>query len=162
MNWTMFFRGCLLGSALIMAANAGHAFQAKDEAKPQAFLDRGSVTLITTTDKATAVLRVNLIEGTAELMATTPMLQKVSFAPVSSTSAKRLSALPFTILTPGGSGHTEAVCTAETGALMLATQNMSQNCDDPESQACVTAQMFWQQALSDFTACMSRHFTQER
>jgi hypothetical protein len=160
MNGTTLFRAIVLGGVLLVAANPGHAANDVSGAKPSAFLDRGTVTLATETDKASAVLRLDLINGTAELMANTPLQLKTNIAPASKQAAERLAAMPIRVL--GTGGQTEAaICVAETNNLIRAIQSVSESCADPQSQACASAQINYQTSLIDFGDCLLRHFTQE-
>jgi hypothetical protein len=150
----------VLGSVLLVAANSAVAAGAVPGDEGYAFLERGIVTMVTKTTKTTALLRLDLIHGTAELLATTPLQMKWSVAPAPKQVAERLAEMPIRFL--GTSGQTEAVCTTEANNLIRAIQSLSESCENPNSQVCVTAQLNFRDALNDFTDCMIRVFTQER
>lgn len=154
------WRVTVLGSVLLVAANSAVAGGAVPGDEGSAFLERGIVTMVTKTTKTSALLRLDLIHGTAELLATTPLEMKSNVAPAPKQVAERLAELPIRFL--GTSGQTEAVCTTETNNLIRAIQSLSESCENPHSEVCATARMNYERALNDFTWCMIRVYSQQR
>jgi hypothetical protein len=153
-------RSILIGTVLMLASNFGFAANDAATSKPQAFLDRGMVTISASANGDGAILRLDLISGTAELMATTPLMLKFGTMPASKAVAVRLAGMPLRIL-PLMANTEAAICAAEGAALINAIESITQSCAVPQSATCATAQLNFQNTLNDFAVCLMRHFTQE-